>query len=70
MATGNNTSPGKGDKPLFVEKPIIPTAMPPSINAMWTHARNVRSFAKKTCAYSKSEKKTVPTSSPGDESYE
>ena len=49
MATGSNTSPGKGDKPLFVLNPIIPTAMPPSMSAMCTQARNVRSFAKKTC---------------------
>ena len=42
----------QGDKPLFVLNPIMPTAMPPSMSAMCTQARNVRSLAKKTCVQS------------------
>ena len=49
IATGSNTNPGNGDKPLFVLNPMMPTAMPPSMSAMCTQARNVRSLAKKTC---------------------
>ena len=39
---------------------MMPTAMPPNIKAMWTHARNVRSFAKKTCVFTQNRKRNHP----------